>query len=67
MNQIKLKRCPFCGGYAILGVLKRSAGNRYKVFCTNKECTASDCSCFGKFFYTETDAANAWNRRVNNV
>ena len=55
----KLKRCPFCGGEACMQehvfVGYRST---YGIVCL-------DCCCETRQFYdTETEAAEAWNRRT---
>lgn len=48
----KLKKCPFCGGEAhVVGILTRW------VVC-------DECGAELKFFKTEEEAIEAWNRRV---
>lgn len=66
-TEIKLESCPFCGGSAMLESWDMSpwermhiytyTGKWYAVSCT--ECCASGPDCT-----TESDAADAWNKRV---
>ena len=60
----KLKPCPFCGGEAIMEAYKfgREHDARYRVKCSNKLCF---CETNWADF-SEEDAAERWNRRVNN-
>ncbi len=51
----KLKKCPFCGGEAhVVGILTRW------VVC-------DECGAELKFFKTEEEAIEAWNRRVGEI
>lgn len=52
---IELKRCPFCGGEAIL--LSNFWGAEYFIEC--RVCTVETAP-----YDTEAEAADAWNRRV---
>src|ERR1700716_4142692 len=58
-----LKRCPFCGGIAILEEVESEDGYRFDVYCLNTQyCggTTSRCRSAAK-------AIEFWNRRVNEV
>lgn len=52
----ELKPCPFCGGKA-------------RVKCSIKEdlwgVACYKCECCTKVFFSEEEAVEAWNRRVN--
>lgn len=61
-----LKPCPFCGGKAYLSKLKTTVNIRFFVVCGNTKCIASADQLFGKRYYSENEAIEAWNRRVNN-
>lgn len=52
---IELKPCPFCGQKAEIYQLN----NKFESMCTN--CTAT----IEWLFESEQEAAEAWNRRVN--
>ena len=52
----KLKNCPFCGAEATVW---NRAKDSYSIVCTNLECCARTA-----VFFSEEDAAMAWNRRV---
>lgn len=58
MSEIKLKRCPFCGGEDI-GVMTDDNGTSWYIFC-------KDCGCCCGYAMHEEEAVKAWNRRVNN-
>lgn len=60
----QLKPCPFCGSFACISVLKGGKFPRYFVCCANSRCFASEASCFGKKYYSEREAAEMWNKRV---
>lgn len=51
---VVLKPCPFCGGEA---EILQTAGHTFCVRC-------SDCDTSGGHYFTEEDAAAAWNHRV---
>lgn len=60
-----LKPCPFCGGKAIIARTKKTLRNQYAVSCVNSRCIAERLSNpFVMHFLTETEAIEAWNRRV---
>lgn len=50
----ELKPCPFCGGKARLDRYEHF----YRVLCT-------DCPASTEWLYSEQEAIEAWNRRVN--
>ena len=64
-----LKRCPFCGGLAMMQESVRlhltEVGychmQAYSVLCQDKGCIGNQSE---KFYWTHTGAANAWNRRA---
>ena len=60
-----LKNCPFCGKQAHLAQLKQGNWPRFTVRCGNNRCIASEFCCFGKMYFSEQDAENAWNRRAS--
>ena len=64
----ELKPCPFCGGSAHVGELKKSVSPRFYVFCSNNKenCIAAEKYIFGAFYYTRKEAIEAWNRREDN-
>lgn len=54
----ELKKCPFCGGEAIVRVNTEMGGSQYQVFCT--ECPVT----VGRYWYwNEEQAITAWNTR----
>jgi Lar family restriction alleviation protein len=63
-TKVELKKCPFCGGKAILEmgeyssspcyVICKKCGNRTRKYYTEKDRTVTD------------EAIAAWNRRVDN-
>ena len=55
-----IKPCPFCGGKAFLGQYQTN------FFATLYAVRCEDCNSVGKSCKTEEEAAEAWNRRVNN-
>lgn len=57
----KLKSCPFCGGKAEIIIFSDECGT-VTVGCTNEECDIT----MGKAFFTDEEAIQHWNRRVNN-
>jgi Lar family restriction alleviation protein len=62
MNHIELKPCPFCGGTAIMRENNNSfVPRRYYVRCGNDNCSVIVTTCNRD---TETEAAEAWNKRV---
>ena len=62
----ELKPCPFCGGTAGFSQLKQGKFNQFSVVCFNARCFASTKSCFGRYYRTKDEAAEAWNRRADN-
>ena len=65
-----LKKCPFCGGEAILHTHKFNMNKTFtlKTFtvdCSNKNCIAS--CMVGADFDTTEEAIEAWNRRVDDA
>ena len=50
----KLKPCPFCGGEA---EILQTSGHMFCPLC-------SDCDTSGGHYFTEEDAARAWNDRA---
>lgn len=63
-----LKPCPFCGGIAYVMRLKQSVSPRYFVACGNsaERYIAAEHWVFGRFFSTQEEAVEAWNRRTDN-
>ena len=58
MSEIKLKRCPFCGGEAKLEINREMGGTQYQVLCTKCPTTV------GRYwFWKKEDAINSWNTR----
>ena len=57
----KLKPCPFCGGEAILRQCQNGFNIWYRVRC--KDCGIAQDS-IGNGYYSESQAIEAWNRRV---
>lgn len=54
----ELKKCPFCGGEAVLEELEHDDYKEYLVYC---------CECSGmveEWRKTKEEAIEAWNRRV---
>jgi len=60
MNE-ELKPCPFCGGKAEIIIFSAEYGT-LTVGCTNEECDIT----MGKAFFSDEEAIQHWNRRVNN-
>ena len=63
-DALKLLRCPFCGGPAVLEEIKDDGGNvRFSVGCT-----ADEAACMGyqslTTFARRSDAVAAWNTRA---
>ena len=62
----KLKRCPFCGGKAVIEVIEphRHIICKMPVYKGGAfiECTECGCTISGE---TETEATEKWNRRAN--
>lgn len=57
----ELKLCPFCGGKAILEKYQEFGGkNVYQVYCPDATTQVRT-----KWFHTEKEAVEAWNRRAN--
>lgn len=65
MAEYRLKKCPFCGSNAGISELKQGPWPRFGVVCFDSRCMASVGSYFGRRYMTRKDAADAWNRRVN--
>lgn len=61
----KLKPCPFCGGKAVM-ISEPIAHDRFLVACKNRGdmCKCEPCT---NWFATREEAAEAWNRRVNDA
>lgn len=56
MSDVKLKPCPFCGGKAYID---NCDGIIYMVGC-------NDCCCeIVEYFYSASEAVEAWNDRVS--
>jgi Lar family restriction alleviation protein len=51
---MELKRCPFCGGEVYSDWSRK---NDFFVTCDN-------CNAYVKYFETEQEAIDAWNRRT---
>ena len=66
---VELKPCPFCGRTAHVMQLKSSVRPRYFVGCANEKerCIASSHWVFGKFYWDQDEAIEAWNRRTASV
>ena len=58
----ELKRCPFCGGKAVLNVLEYKYVKRYAVVCENSNCRVSFTNTVYKL-QDEQSAIKAWNSR----
>lgn len=68
LSDTEAKRCPFCGGVAILESWEMSPyekhhldsldGMFYEVWC-------DDCQATGPTCLTEEDAINSWNKRIS--
>ena len=56
MSDVKLKPCPFCGGEASIN---RPSGRM--LFCV----VCDDCDANSGYYFTEEDAALAWNDRAD--
>lgn len=57
-----LKPCPFCGRKAVLEKYQEFDGkNVYQVYCPDATTQVRT-----KWFHTEKEAIEAWNRRVPN-
>jgi hypothetical protein len=66
MKQNELKPCPFCGGRAAIGRTKKTLKLQYAVGCDNTRCIANRLrNPFVLHYLSETEAAEAWNRRVS--
>lgn len=59
----KLKPCPFCGGRAVM-IGAPFTHDRFLVACKNRG-DACKCEPCTNWFDTREEAAEAWNRRVN--
>lgn len=57
----ELKRCPFCGGEAVVSSFGREGDEHFWIECSNAFCPVSPETCE---FGSEADAIAAWNRRV---
>ena len=59
----KLKPCPFCGGEAVM-ISEPITHDRFLVACKNRGdmCKCEPCT---NWFAIREEAAEAWNRRVN--
>ena len=61
MNEVELKPCPFCGEKRKRNLIGNNFMGEYRA--------EHFCKCFtilGKFYKTEQQAIEAWNRRVSN-
>lgn len=56
----ELKPCPFCGGKAEIIIFSFEYGT-VTIGCTNEKCDIT----MGKAFFTDEEAIQHWNRRVN--
>lgn len=61
----KLKKCPFCGGDAVISEAKRGYPYNQHLPFTVK-CGECHCALALQFFRTMDDAISAWNRRTDN-
>lgn len=62
--EIKLERCPFCGGHAEMITTVDSEGDKvHGVRCINITCIGSDIA---PHFFDLEQAVKAWNRRAFN-
>ena len=61
----KLRPCPFCGGKAVM-ISEPITHDRFLVACKNRGdmCKCEPCT---NWFATREEAAEAWNRRVNDA
>ena len=56
-EKTKVKPCPFCGGEPITKTFEQGV----KIICSNNECVGS---YIYKWYKTEEEAKEAWERRV---
>ena len=59
MSEPKLKPCPFCGGEAVM--LTHSFFNLNETF--GVQCAVCEAET-NQFYHTKEEAAEAWNRKV---
>ncbi len=64
----ELKPCPFCGGNAHIGEMKKAVGfERWSVACINRRCIAYKLhNPFVAKYLSRESAIEAWNRRADN-
>lgn len=56
------KKCPFCGGKAILKIVNAGGKMKYAIGCLNLECLAYP-GYGAQLFDTEEEAIKRWNMR----
>ena len=57
----ELKRCPFCGGVAVVYFDDPSIQNEFKVGCDDADCPVSPET---KWFGSRKSAVEKWNTRI---
>jgi hypothetical protein len=67
MKETELKPCPFCGSIASIGRTKKTLTHQFSAHCANSRCIANRLSNpFVMHYLSRDEAAEAWNRRVDN-
>jgi Lar family restriction alleviation protein len=61
MEEKRLKRCPFCGGEAVLKKYSGAQLNKTVYWVTCSKCFTR----IGTIKFSETEAIDLWNNRVN--
>lgn len=61
MSEIKLKKCPFCGGKARMNSTSAFVRKAFYVNCDEIGC---EMQCSTKLCFTKAEAAEIWNKRA---
>ena len=61
MSDEILKPCPFCGAEATIDAYQLSKGEKYDIFCTNKNCFIKPS--LDKYVLDKEEAIRRWNTR----
>lgn len=61
MNETELKKCPFCGGDALIQEQRVNGDDRFRQFWI----ICSDCFSQTRSYLCSKMAIEAWNRRVS--